>query len=420
MTLQILGRQKNKNNDEKVKTKIDETLFRRVWNNIVLQRLICSKIKDYLSKEDRVALITGPAKVIERYKADPSQFIKSNNNSILSLFYCECLTVDLCMMYFDTYCSKVPVAAVIDALSVNRRSYIDTWLFRRAFDIFKDRGIKPESMTSIYTWRNVIKSNNVEFYNYAKSVLPMLERHHFLDDLVPIATQPENDPWSKSVHRLPGTDLLAQLLDDLIDLDPTENWLERVNFSYLAENGLVDILETIHKHAGSCIPMLVKPKYISKYQSQSGRQLNEHTMMVAIQNKQINSIRCLYKVFNIPLSHANLMLVARTCDLPFIIALHNIEPEAGRLYTIFLHVVSFNFGLHFPPNDPQCYIFRKEFIDHVKPLNFINKILEQQINTDFSIGKWPRIKYQPRNAQHHFTIFQQSGDDTNIPSLSFD
>ncbi|EGG19617.1 hypothetical protein DFA_00195 [Cavenderia fasciculata] len=415
MTSQFLGRRKN-DDDVKVKTKIDETLFRRVWNNIVLRRLICSKIKDYLSKEDRVALIgSGLASVIERYKADPLQFIQSHSNSnLVAIFYYEFLTADLFKFHYDTYCKEISVAAVINALSINRRNYRDTWLFRRAFDILKDRGLRPESMESanvVYIWRSVIKSNNVELYNYTKSVLPMLDRHHFKNEMVPRAAKPENDPWSKSVQPMTGTDLLARLLQDLIDFDPTDNWLELVDFSYLAENGLVDILETIHMHAGSCIQLSVSDK-------QSRCQLNEHTMMVAIQNNQIESIKCLYKLFKIPFSHETLMLAARTCDLSFIIALHNIEPEAGRLYTIFLHVISSTFNAYLRSDDFRCNNFRKEFIDHVKPLNYINKRLEQQINTDLAIGKWPRIKYQPRNTQHHFTMFQQH--DTQIPSLSFD
>ncbi|EGG19612.1 hypothetical protein DFA_00190 [Cavenderia fasciculata] len=401
--------------------KVDETLFRRVWNNIVLRRLICSKIKDYLSEDDRVVLISSSAaKTIKMYMEDPLQFIKSkgNNNNIVSIFYCEFLTVDLFKSHYDTYCKDIPVASVIDAISYNRRNYRDIWLYCRAFDFLKERGLRPESIQSvsnIYTWQHVIKSNNVEFYNYAKSVFPMLDRNHYKNELVPRAAKPQKDYWGH-IQPMTGTDLLAQLLDDLIDFDPTENWLECVDFSYLAKNGIADIIETIHMHAGSCIPMLAKP--ISKYHFD--RQLNEHTMTVAIQNKQINSIRCLHKVCKIPLSYATLLLVARTRDLSFIIALHNIEPEAGRLYTIFLIVISSTFNAYFRSDDPQCNNFRKEFIDHVKPLNFINKTMEQQINTNLAIGKWPRIKYQPRNAQHHFTMFQQSGADTNIPSLSFD
>ncbi|EGG19615.1 hypothetical protein DFA_00193 [Cavenderia fasciculata] len=413
MTLQFLGRQKN-DDDVKVKTKVDETLFRRVWNNIVLRRLICSKIKDYLSKEDRAVLISSSAaKTIERYKADTLQFVQSNR--LLSIFDCEFLTADLFKLHFDTYCKETSILEVIEAFSHNNRHSRDTWLFRRVIDILKDRGIKPASLSSIYTWRNVIKSNNVELYNYAKSVLPMLERHHFKNYLVSYATQ--RDHWGVGIlPSIPGTAVLAQLLGDLIDLDPTENWLEYVDFSYLAYNGLVDILETIHMHAAPCIPLTVKPPNY-----RLGHQLNEGTMKVAIQQKQIESIRCLYKVFKIPLSYETLLLAARSCDLSFIIALHNIEPGAGRLYTIFIHVVSSTFNAYVHSNDSQCKDFRKEFIDHVKPLNFIDKRLEQQIINYNAIGKWPRIKYQPTtNTQQYLTMFQQSDKDTNIPSLSFD
>ncbi|EGG19616.1 hypothetical protein DFA_00194 [Cavenderia fasciculata] len=414
MTLQFLGRQKNKN-DEKVK--IDETLFRRVWNNKVLQRLICSKIKDYLSTKDRAALIrSGAASNIEMYKADITQFIRSNYGSLVAIFYCEFLTVDLFKLHFDTYCKETSISEVMDAFSHNNRHSRDTWLFRRVIDILKDRGIKPESMSTVNTWRHVIESNNVDLYNYVKSVLPMPTRESIKKDLVPRAAMPYS--WNKTIYPLTGTDVLAELLQDLIDLDPTENWLECVDFSYLALMEKVDILETIAMYAMPCIPYLAKP--YSQYSL--GRQLNERTMMLVIQRKRIESIKCLYKSFKIPLSHKALMAAARTCDLPFIIALNNIEPAAGRLYTIFLLAISSKFNVYLHADDFRCENFREAFINHVKPLNYIHKRLQRQINNNYvDLRQWPRLDYQPTYIQQHFAMFQQqSSDDTNIPLLSFD
>ncbi|EGG19614.1 hypothetical protein DFA_00192 [Cavenderia fasciculata] len=416
MKLKFLGRKKNIDDDEKVKTKIDEILFRRVWNNIVLKRMICSKIKDYLSKEDR-ALLTKPgaASDIERYQADPFQFIQSSlfkDRREYALFGCEFLTVDLFKSYFNTHCKEIRISTALEVLSLNRRNYRDIWLFRSVFDYLKERGMEPESMATIHMWRNVIESNNVDLYNYVKSVFPMPEFLRIKCSVVPLAAKSPTrvNTWSYTIHPHPGTELLAQLLDDLIDLNPTENWLECVDFSYLAENGSVNILETIVAHAGPFIPC----------NSKVPPHFDEYTMIVAIQHRKIDSIRRLYLVNKVPFSFATLMAVARTCDLSFIIALHNIEPEAGRLYTIFLHVINFRFNLYFPPNDLRCNNFRTEFINHVKPLNFIDKILEQQINTNLAIGKHPRNKNQPANTQQHFAIFQRYGDNTNIPSLSFD
>ncbi|EGG19618.1 hypothetical protein DFA_00196 [Cavenderia fasciculata] len=435
MTSQFLGRQKNNNDDDNVKvwTKIDETLFRRVWNNKVLQRLICSKIKDYLSKDDRAVLISsGAAGVIERYKADRLEFIKSNSlygayGGDYALYSCYFLTVDLFISHYDSYQKKTTRGqSVIDDLSYNKRNYRDTWLFRRVFDILKERGMEPESMATVNTWRNVIKSNNVEWYNYVKSKFPMPATgiHHFKKELVPLSAKPSQDNY-RAIHPMTGTELLAELLQDLIDFDPSENWLERVNFSYLAEHGLVDILETIEMHAGSYIPRTLTPTppgYVSKSQQVQylDRHLTEHTMTVAIQHKQIAFIKCLYKVSKIPLTLSTLMAIARTCDLPFIIALHNIEPEAGRLYTIFLHVMSSKFSQYFaisPHSVSKCKNFRKEFTDHVKSLNYLDHNLKCFTDTA-TLDATARVIYQPKNTEQHFSIFQQH--DPQISTFSFD
>ncbi|EGG19607.1 hypothetical protein DFA_00185 [Cavenderia fasciculata] len=397
-------------------TIIDETLFRSVWNNTILRRLICSKIGECIpiSNGKRIQLKDTFFAEMEQYNKEPDQFLKYGGNQ--RFYECGVITADLFKYHYQhthrSWLQEDQVEtrlSVLDLISGNHRNMIDTWLFRSAYNYLKRTD--PQSILAdqhMTTWHNVISSNNVELYNYVKTVLPMpgLEG---IKQIVANATKHTRMRTMGSYHANtygsisppPGTKLLKTLLKDLRLIDPKETrWLELCDYGMLAESGCTDIMETIHKYAGD-------------YYCPSEKAI----MVRAIQNNQIESIRFLYKVNKIPIGQV-MLEAARTCDLSFLVELHNIEPEAGRLYTLFLKVMSPSFAkgpLRFSPSEStQWQTFQQEFYQLGKQLNYIDTNLQHQIDT-----KQP-FRYQPKNIQQHFKIFQQSNvDDSSIPTLSF-
>ncbi|EGG19601.1 hypothetical protein DFA_00179 [Cavenderia fasciculata] len=409
--------QNNKDNN-------NNSVVKRVWSNIVLRRLICSKIGECIpvSEENRIKLKANQLEMMRRYKRDPVSFIDFGN----SAFYrSPFMTARMFEYHYDHYHSigarfdyrGARQERVLDGVAGNPRNMIDTWLFRRAYDHLKRRGVKPEDMASVETWRYIVSTNNVELYNYAKSVLPMPKASDCAS-LLPITTKPALDfsyHVAYIIKPLDGTELLAALLDDLYHLDPNEKWLGWIHFGGLVARGRVDVLQTIETHAGPYISREINVLPVGEKRSYTHchSHLTQETMRSAIQNKQIEAIRFLYKVSKIPIGPQSLIAVARTCDLPFLIALHNIEPEAGRLYTLFLHVMSSAFfqGPLLPPT--QWKDFQQEFYQLGKKLNYIDTNLQHQIDT-----KQP-IRYRPKNIQQHFKIFESNNTDLSVPSLSF-
>ncbi|EGG19605.1 hypothetical protein DFA_00183 [Cavenderia fasciculata] len=410
---QLFKQQQQQQRQQRQPIKIDQVICKRVWNNVVIRRLIYSKIRECvpISEENRVKLKSHFALAMQQYKTDPHRFVQLEGNR--RFYQCPVITVDLFKVHYQ-YFHKYGAALesgydVIDLVSGNPRNMVDTWFFRKVCEFLKGNNkgkdkdmIIPKS--PFYTWDNIMVSNNVELYNYAKTVMPMPDTKGLKQMLYVVTSPPRAIPHYSSygtITRPSGTKLLKALLQDLRLIDPQETqWLEWCDYGQLAAKGLTDIMETIHKYAGDY--------YVPTYNV---------FMVQAIQNKQIESIRFLYKVNKMPIGQRSMYEAAHTCDLPFLIALHNIEPEAGRLYTLFLHVMSSSFShgpMRFSPHQTHWQTFQQEFYQLGKQLNYIDTNLQHQIDT-----KQP-FKYQPKTIQQHFKIFQQSNvDDSSIPTLSF-
>ncbi|EGG19709.1 hypothetical protein DFA_00287 [Cavenderia fasciculata] len=387
--------------------KIDETIFRSVWKNVVIRRLICTMIGEFIpvSAEKRIKLKDHYAKQIEQYKESPQSFWVQGNRQF---YECPVLTASLFQYHYDNVKSDMECAIAL--VSGNPRNAVDTWLFRSVCDYMKRCYPSVLTMPSIHTWTNIIKSNNVELYNYAKTVLLMPELTEDLQRMVSLATDTHLYHWEVfnstkgAISQSRDTKLLKALLIDLRLIDPSleTRWLDQCDYKKLVERGSIGILETIEKYAGD---------YYHR---------NEIGLMHrAIKEKQINSVRFLYQVKKIPIGIDTMKEIANTCHLPFVIELHNLEPDAGRLYTLFIYVMSSKF------NRPRgtggdCYRdFKREFYQLGKQLNYIDTNLQYKIDTK------KYFQYQPKNQQHfkmfecNASVGEQNINGSSMPTLSF-
>ncbi|EGG19603.1 hypothetical protein DFA_00181 [Cavenderia fasciculata] len=381
---------------------LDERLFRRVWNNVLLRRLIGSKIGECipLSAENRILLREHCAVLMGQYKKNPKPFRSKCNREF---YECPVITASLFQSHYD-HVKWTDMEYVIYLVSGNPRNAVDTWLFRRACEYFKRcHPYLVLTKTPLNTWRNIIRSNNVELYNYAKTVIPMPNDIEDIKKMVALATNPSYDNSyyhsNGAISRPSNTKLLKALLKDVrLILDPLQReiqWLEYCDYQRLIVHGPIGIAETIHKYAGDYY-----------------HPANSALMIPAIQSKQVESIRFLYKVCKIPIGPLAMLEVVHTCDLSFIKRLHDIEPEAGRLYTLFIHVMSINFSKG--PVQANT-TFQQEFYQLGKQLNYIDIKLQHQIDTNMS------FHYQMKNQQHFKMFEQQNIDHDNssaIPTLS--
>ncbi|EGG21995.1 hypothetical protein DFA_01883 [Cavenderia fasciculata] len=381
---------------------IDQQVFKTVWNNTFLIRLIYSKTIP-ISSDTLVEFKNHFTGTLQQYKKDPNLFV--DKYGPFEFYECPVITAKLFahhyqhvhkqrMMDYDRWLS------VLDLVSGNPRNMVDTWLFRKAYE-YLNRTDAQEVSDNNYrfekTWENVIRSNNVELYNYTKTILPIPN----MLKLIVIAIEPPRQ-WYNYLCP-PGTKLLKALLKDLESVDPQdtwwlikaypiENWWLNI-YKSLIEIGSITILQTIHK-------------YISDGIFDFNSTFKKSLMILAIQSKQIESIQFLYNVCKIPISEKEFMIeAARTNDLSFLIKLNNIDTKAGHLYILFLHVMSSTYS----------HGFKQEFYRLGKQLNYIDKNLQQLIDT-----KQP-FKYQIKNTQY-FKLFQQynsDDDSSSIPRLSF-
>ncbi|EGG19606.1 hypothetical protein DFA_00184 [Cavenderia fasciculata] len=393
---------------------IDPIICKRVWSNIVLRRLICSKIGECIpiSEENRIKLKRGyAAREIRQYKTELCNEEPPSGLTNQRFYECPVITADLFQYHYEYIHNQIKRSYerddyVLVFISGNPRNVVDTWLFRRAFEYLKrtdPQSFMPHRLGDI--WDNVIKSNNVELYNYVKTVLPM----PFIRDikqLVSRATKPFN-PSPTIEYGVPAppsnTKLLKSLLKDLKLIDPLETqWFTSCNYKNLVETGSIEIMETIDKYAGDYY-----------------RPTDATLMARAIETKQIESIRFLYKVCKIPISKVSMLQAAHFCDLSFIIALHDIDPGACRLYALFLHVMGTSFSngslRHSESKSEEWQDFKKEFYQLGKQLNYVDKKLQHQIDNKLPFRCIPKNIQQP---QQHFKIFECNTSDSSIPTLS--
>ncbi|EGG16563.1 hypothetical protein DFA_09110 [Cavenderia fasciculata] len=117
-------------------TQINERIFRQVWNNIFLKRLICSKIRT-ISQDNLIKLENYFTEYMEEYFEDPNLFIE--RRGIYKIYECPLITVDLFAYHYERCHDKIKGSndSVLERLSANPRNMVDTWLFRRAFEYMK-------------------------------------------------------------------------------------------------------------------------------------------------------------------------------------------------------------------------------------------------------------------------------------------
>ncbi|EGG19545.1 hypothetical protein DFA_00123 [Cavenderia fasciculata] len=316
---------------------LKEELFRLVWNNVVLRRLICAKIQEcvlvLVPETIRLELFGSKSRhlaMIKEYKRDPKRHYELNGS--FYLYTCPLLTPRIFKYYYEYVMQRkkrpTDFDLILDKISLSPRNLVDCWLFKTTYELLKSKGVPLDKMASTSTWANIVRTNNVELYNFVKTVLPLPKRVDDLKALVSVAAMTPETKLSYYERLMPisqDTKLLATLLDDLIEHDPCERYLEQVDYGTLVCTGNMGILQTLAEHAGDYIRRTITSGGSSIGGGRAERRRHRHThltkemMLLAMRSKQINSVRYLHHEMEMPIETDALVEAARSCDLPFVI-----------------------------------------------------------------------------------------------------
>ncbi|EGG21530.1 hypothetical protein DFA_01416 [Cavenderia fasciculata] len=424
-------------NEKKTETTL-MLLKQSVWNNLFLKRYILSLIKETVPYRKEMMASKRHLDIIASFKR-----ARSNVHGLL-------FTPLLLASHIEHLIKSSLTAKrypYLNDISANPILRVDIALFQSVHKMLMDKDLYNSPTASKNIWDHIVGSNNIELYKYARSQF-LLPSAAICFDLVLTASKIGTFRsistvvlYDTIIPISKGSEILEDMLDELPEIFPEDDWSLAVDTKYIVANGRLDLYKKLELERTRWI------KYkksingfgtLNKLQNNYNIYLSDNAIVTLIINQHKDLFYYLYFNQKIIITERILKMIVNTCLITGVLFLNqaqidyqnnnnqnnnscNNNNQNGFLYSMVMYSMSKEFQFHQWRGQrvDKVGAFIKQLEDVARQLNYIDPVQSLKRSTAHKPNGYPILgHYKLKLAPQYFQLLQQQSSDP-VPTLSF-